>query len=61
MLKILIYIKNLFVKKEQQICSNCKIGEYYLKIDGSELFCPHIECHTGFKCVNYKPVSHSIK
>jgi len=48
--KLVIFIKDLFVKENIEICSTCKIGAYYFGLDKSDVFCPLIECHKGSYC-----------
>ena len=54
--RLFIRIKDSFFKEENDICSTCKTGEYYFKLDKSELFCPMIECHRGSYCSAYEPL-----
>jgi len=53
--RLFIKIKNSFFKEENNICSTCKTGEYYFKLDKKELFCPMIDCHRGSYCSEYEP------
>jgi len=52
--RLFIKIKDSFFKEEKDICSTCKTGECYFKLDKRELFCPYIECHRGSYCSAYE-------
>gem|GEM_PF-4507608 len=51
--RIFIKFKSLFEKKDNHICSFCKTGAYFYKLDRSGIFCPYIECCTGSGCAGY--------
>jgi len=51
--RILGKFKKNTKKGNDNLCSMCKTGMYFLKLDKNEPHCPYMECHTGSKCSAY--------
>ncbi len=50
--------KHMFVQKNEEgdfkLCTNCAEGEYWHRIDSSDMFCPHIALLKDGKCSAYR-------
>ena len=54
-MKIFAKINSLF-KKKKELCSECKTGVDFLKLDEKGSFCPYIELHNGLYCKEYRRI-----
>ncbi len=47
----------MFIKKNTNLCKNCKTGRKTYELDEHSEFCPYIDCYDDDTCPFYRPIN----